>query len=54
MKVDKLHMRPKCPKQLGRLLGEEDHQYAPHLEIKRHPKNVWQSLENPLAHSKFI
>ncbi len=27
--------------------------YAPHLDIKPHPKNVWQSPENPLAHTKM-
>jgi hypothetical protein len=24
-KVDELHMKTKCPKQLGRFLGEENH-----------------------------
>jgi hypothetical protein len=46
-------MKTKCPKQRGYLLGEEDHQYAPRFKIKPHPKNVWQSLENPLAHPKM-
>jgi hypothetical protein len=31
-------MRTKCPKQLGYFPREEDHQYAPCLEIKPHPK----------------
>ncbi len=45
-------MKTKCPKQLGHLVGEEDHQYGSHYEIKPHPKNVWQSPENPLTHPK--
>jgi hypothetical protein len=44
MKVDKLHMMPKCPKQLGHLPIEEDHRYVPLFKIKPHPKNAWQSL----------
>ncbi len=47
-------MKTKCQKQLGRILGKEDHQYAPCLEIKRHPKNVWQSPKKPFAHPKCI
>jgi hypothetical protein len=39
-------MKTKYSKQLGHFPGKEDHRYAPHLEIKPHPKNVWQSLEN--------
>jgi hypothetical protein len=42
-KVGELHMRTKCPKQLGCLLGKEDHKYAPRLEIKPHLKNVAES-----------
>jgi hypothetical protein len=53
-KVSELHMKTICPKQLGGFLGEENHQYAPCLKIKLHPKNVWQSLENPLAHPKCV
>jgi hypothetical protein len=53
-KVDELHIRTKCPKQHGRLPREEDHQRVPLLEIKIHPKNVWQSFENPLAHPKCV
>jgi len=49
-KVDELHMNIKCPKQPGHFLGKEDCQYASRPEKKFHPKNVWQSLENPLAH----
>jgi hypothetical protein len=33
-KVNELHMKTKCPKQLGHLLGEEDHCYVPHPKIK--------------------
>jgi hypothetical protein len=47
-------MKTKCPKQLGRFLGEEDHQYVPCFEIKLHPKNAWQNLENPLAYPKCV
>jgi hypothetical protein len=54
MKVDELHMKTKCPNQVGRFLGEENHRYAPPFEIKPHPKNVWQSLENPLVYLKCI
>jgi len=36
------------------LLRKEDHQYAPHLKIKPHPKNAWQSFDNPLTHSKCV
>jgi hypothetical protein len=43
MKVDEWHMKTKYPK-------EEDHWYAPHPKIKPHPKNVWQSLKNPLKY----
>jgi len=43
-------MKTKYPKQPERFLGKEDHQYAPCPKIKPHPKNAWQSLENPLAH----
>ncbi len=43
-------MRTKCPKPFKCFLGKKNHQYAPHPEIKIHPKNAWQSLENPLAH----
>jgi hypothetical protein len=53
-KVDKLHMKTKCPKQLGDLPRKEDHQYAPHFEIKPRPKNAWPSLENPLTHPKCV
>jgi hypothetical protein len=28
----------------------DDHWYVPRPKIKLHPKNVWQSFENPLAH----
>ncbi len=51
-KVDELHMKTKCPKQLGCLLGEKDCRYVPCLEIKFHPNNVWQNLKNPLTHPK--
>jgi hypothetical protein len=44
----------KMPKEHGRFLGEENHQYALHFEIKHHPKNVLQSFENPLAHPKWV
>jgi len=27
--VDELHMKTKCLKQFGRIIGEEDHRYAP-------------------------
>jgi hypothetical protein len=54
MKVDELHMRTKCPKELGRFPRKKDHQYAPRPKIKLHPKNAWQSFENPLAHPKCI
>jgi hypothetical protein len=37
-----------------RLPKEEDHRYAPCPKIKPHPKNVWWSFENPLAHPKCI
>jgi hypothetical protein len=33
-------MKTKCPKQLGHLPKEENHQYASCFEIKPHPKNV--------------
>jgi hypothetical protein len=38
--IDDLHMKTKCPKQHGRLSKKEDHLYAPHFEIKPHPKNA--------------
>jgi hypothetical protein len=53
-KVNELHMKTKCPKQLGHLLKEEDFLYAPHFEIKPHPKNVWQNPKNQLAHTKCV
>jgi hypothetical protein len=53
-KVDKLHMKLECPKQLKCLPREEDHQYVPCLEIKLHLKNAWQSFKNPLAHPKHV
>jgi len=53
-KVNKQNMRTKCPMQLVHLTKEEDYQYTPRLDIKLHPKNAWQSLENPLAHPKCI
>jgi hypothetical protein len=40
------------PKQPKCLPGKEDHKYAPLFEIKLHPKNAWQSSENPLTHPK--
>jgi hypothetical protein len=43
-------MKAKCPKQLRCLPKKEYHQYVPHSKIKPHPKNPWQSLENPLTH----
>jgi hypothetical protein len=43
-------MKTECPNQLGHFLGEKYHRYAPHLDIKFHPKNARQSLENPLAY----
>jgi hypothetical protein len=46
-------MKTKYPKQFGCFPGEENHQYAPRLDIKLHPKNAWQSHENPLAHPNF-
>jgi hypothetical protein len=46
-------MKTKCPKQCGHFLKKEDRQYVPHPEIKPHPKNVWQSPENPLAYTKM-
>jgi hypothetical protein len=42
-------MKTKSPKQLECLPKEEDHQCAPCFKIKLHPKNAWQSSENPLA-----
>jgi hypothetical protein len=45
-------MKKKCPKKLGSFPKKEDHQYAPCPKIKPHPKNVWQSPKNPLAHPK--
>jgi hypothetical protein len=39
-KVDEPDMRTKCPKQPRHFLREDDHQYAPCLKIKPHPKNV--------------
>ncbi len=53
-KVNKLHMKTKCPKQPGHLLGKKNHRYAPCFEIKLHSKNVWQSPKNPLAHLKCV
>jgi hypothetical protein len=53
-KVDKRHMMTKCPKQLVCLPRDEDHWYAPHFEIKFHPKNVQQCPKNPLAHQKYV
>jgi hypothetical protein len=47
-------MRTKCPKQLGCFLGKGYHRYAPCPKIKPHSRNVWQILENPLAHPKCI
>jgi hypothetical protein len=45
-------MKTKCSKQPGCFPREEDHQYAPRFKIQPHPKDVWQNLENPLAHLK--
>jgi hypothetical protein len=47
-------MMTKCPKQPKHLPREENHKYAPHFNIKHHPKNAWQSPENPLAHPKCV
>jgi len=53
-KIDELHMRTKCPKQLGHLPGNENHPYVPRLKIKHHLKSAKQSLENPLTHPKCV
>jgi hypothetical protein len=53
-KVDEIHMKTKCPKQLGCLPRKEDYSYAPCPEIKPHPKNVWLNLKSPLAHPKYV
>jgi hypothetical protein len=53
-KVDEVHMKTKCPKQLWHLFKKEDHQYVPCLELKPHAKNVLQSFENPLIDPKCV
>ncbi len=53
-KVDKWHMKTKCLMQPVNLPREEDHWYAPSLEIKLHLKNAWRNPENPLAHPKYV
>jgi hypothetical protein len=44
----------KMPKTIQAFPREGDHQYVPCPKIKPHPKNVWQSFKNPLAHPKCV
>jgi hypothetical protein len=53
-KVNKRHMKTKCPKQLVHLPKEEEHQYVPHLNMKPLSKNAWQSPKKPLTNPKCL
>ncbi len=53
-KVNEQHMKIKYPMQPMCFLREENNWYVSHPKIKLHPKNAWQSLENPLAYLKCV